>query len=382
MRKLSFIIALCFASQLFGSSPKSQFTKQNKNQTAHRDIIQMFTGSYSTPDTEGIIAYRFNQKTGDFSKISGLKGISNPSFLTLDPRKNGMIYAVGEDSGTSSTINTIKYDSKTGTMQLLNSAPTHGASPCHITLSGNQSQVITANYSGGNMTLYSLNSDGIPSGEPTVIDFNQFASKQDQTSHPHFATFTPDGKHIWISNLGHDRIYTFPADRHQMIPDQSQIRIIQLPEGAGPRHIDFHPSLPLGYVIDEIDGQVNVIDYSTSTPTIRQRIVADSIGAHGSGDIHLSPNGRFLYASNRLKGDGIAIFKITPRTGLLTKVGYQPTGPHPRNFAITPNGRFLLAACRDSNEIEIYRINQKNGLLTSTGKKISQNRPVCILFQQ
>ena len=104
------------------------------------------------------------------------------------------------------------------------------------------------------------------------------------------------------------------------------------------------------------------------------------MGAKGSGDIHISPDGKFLYASNRLKADGLAIFSIHPENGMLTKVGYQLTGIHPRNFIITPNGKYLLVACRDSNEIQIYERDTDTGLLTDIRKDIKVVKPVCIKF--
>ena len=111
-----------------------------------------------------------------------------------------------------------------------------------------------------------------------------------------------------------------------------------------------------------------------------QHIKADTLDARGSADIHLSPDGKFLYASNRLKGDGIAIFEVSSEDGTLDKVGYQPTGIHPRNFNITPNGKYLLVACRDTNEIQIYEREEESGLLKDTGKRIKMPKPVCVQF--
>ena len=151
--------------------------------------------------------------------------------------------------------------------------------------------------------------------------------------------------------------------------------------GAGPRHIDYHPSLPVAYLIDEIDGQINVIDLDSTTVT--QRVSADTVGAKGSGDIHITPDGRYLSASNRLKADGLAIFKVDPYNGRLQRIGYQLTGKHPRNFAITPNGRYILVASRDENAIEVYRLNDANGMLTRIKDlTISTPKPVCIKFTE
>ena len=148
--------------------------------------------------------------------------------------------------------------------------------------------------------------------------------------------------------------------------------------GEGPRHTEFHPNGRFAYVIGELSGNVTTMQYANGKFTVVQSIEADSLHASGSADIHISPDGRFLYASTRLKGDGIAIFAINATDGTLTKVGYQPTGIHPRNFIITPDGRFLLCACRDSNVIQVFSINPASGLLVDTHRDIAFSKPVCL----
>ena len=132
--------------------------------------------------------------------------------------------------------------------------------------------------------------------------------------------------------------------------------------------------------MSELSGNVTVFDLKAKGKKMVQEIRSDDVNARGGADIHLSPDGRFLYSSNRLKNDGIAIFKVNTNTGLLAKAGYQPTGTHPRNFNITPNGKFLLCACRDSNAIQVFKINPKTGLLTDTHHDIHIDRPACIKF--
>lgn len=123
-----------------------------------------------------------------------------------------------------------------------------------------------------------------------------------------------------------------------------------------------------------------MFDYDMGELTQKQILAADTVGARGSADIHVSPDGRFLYASNRLQADGIAIFGIHPEEGTLTKVGYQLTVKHPRNFVITPNGKFLLVAGRDDNLIQVFSVNGETGLLTDTHQPIALNKPVCLKF--
>ena len=150
--------------------------------------------------------------------------------------------------------------------------------------------------------------------------------------------------------------------------------------GSGPRHLTFAPNGNYAYLINELSGTVIAFEYKDGNLKEIQTIAADTVGAKGSGDIHISPDGKFLYASNRLKADGIAIFRIDSENGKLTKTGYQLTGVHPRNFIITPNGKYLLVACRDSNAIQVYERDADTGLLTDIQKDIKVDKPVYIKF--
>ena len=151
-------------------------------------------------------------------------------------------------------------------------------------------------------------------------------------------------------------------------------------DDSGPRHLVFSPNGRFAYLMSELSGKVTAFRYQEGKLLLLQEIVSDSVGARGGADIHLSPDGRFLYSSNRLKNEGIAIFSVDQKTGLLSRVGYQPTAAHPRQFNITPDGRFLLCCCRDSNKIQVFRREKETGLLMDTGKDIIVSKAVCVQF--
>ena len=162
--------------------------------------------------------------------------------------------------------------------------------------------------------------------------------------------------------------------------DESKEYNVKVEPGSGPRHICFHPNQKFAYLINEISGKVITFSYDKGKLNALQYIEADTVGAKGSGDIHISPDGKFVYASNRLQADGLAIFSVDQEEGTLTKVGYQLTGIHPRNFIISPNGLYLLVACRDSNSIQVFKRDKTTGLLKDTGKTIQTSKPVCLKF--
>lgn len=381
-------MALCMSCLILGactSSPKKQIEPTTVAEDTN--TMYMLVGSYATPEEEGIKVYSFDEQTGNTQYISGLKGISNPSYLT--PSADGeRIYAVGEDAGNSSTANAIKFDKEQKTLTLLNSQPTNGGAPCYISLSPSGKFVLTANYMGGSITVFPLEKDGKLKSDTRLISFiGDGPDKERQTQpHLHCVEFTPDHKYLLANDLGTDQIHVFPVSEnvadgvsHSLL-DESKESNVKVEPGSGPRHICFHPNQKFAYLINEISGKVITFSYDKGKLNAVQYIEADTVGAKGSGDIHISPDGKFLYASNRLKADGIAIFAIDPEKGTLTKAGYQLTDIHPRNFIISRNGRYLLVACRDSNSIQVFKRDKQTGLLKDTGKTITTNKPVCLKF--
>ena len=153
--------------------------------------------------------------------------------------------------------------------------------------------------------------------------------------------------------------------------------------GGGPRHITFHPSGNYAYLVLELDGAVMALDYRNGKLTAKQTVsmvAPDFKGRLSGADIHASPDGKFLYASNRGDANEIAIYSID-RNGMLSLIGRQSVlGKTPRNFAIDPTGNFLLVANQNSNDVIIFKRDVNTGLLSPTGKKIEVDKPVCLKF--
>lgn len=347
--------------------------------------LTMLVGTYTTGTSKGIYTFRFNENTGVATSLSSI-ATANPSYLTIT--KDGkFVYAVNElGNEQDASVSAFSLNRQKGTLTFLNSQKTEGTDPCNLITK--YKHVITANYSGGSISVFPLTNKGTLLPANQVIKFNGSGpDKAHQASpHLHCVYVTPDGKYLMGNDLGSDQIHKFNInpeakwDNKEKLLSKGTPAAFKMAPGSGPRHLVFSQNGKFAYLITELGGTVIVLKYANGIFTTLQTVAADTVGAHGSADIHISPDEKFLYASNRLKSDGIAIFKISTTKGTLTKVGYQLSEIHPRNFIITPNGKYLLVACRDSNTIQVFKRNLKTGLLTDTKKNINLDKPVCIKF--
>lgn len=334
----------------------------------------MLVGTYTYGSSKGIYTYRFNQVTGKATRLDELE-MTNPSYLTTS-RSGHLIYAVSETNDEEASLNVVSLNRK-GTMRLLDTAKTDGADPCYVASNGRLA--LTANYSGGSMSVFNLSDSGTKASLGTRFLGNiggPDRSRQD-TPHVHCACFTPDGKYVLATDFSADRILSYRLNGQTVIANGVAAEVSA---DSGPRHLTFSPDGRFAYLMNELSGRVTVFRYAQGSLEQIQEIVSDSVGARGGADIHLSPDGKFLYSSNRLQNEGIAIFSVDTTTGLLTRIGYQHTGAHPRQFNITPNGQFLLCCCRDSDCIQVFRRDVKTGLLTDTHQDISVSKAVCVQF--
>ena len=344
----------------------------------------MLVGTYTSGSSAGIYVYRFDQETGTMEYISEAKAV-NPSYLAVSTDER-FVYSVGE-SGREAVVYAFSFDKSAGQLTLLNSQPTNGAAPCYISVERAGRFVVTANYSGGNVSVFPLTTNGLLQPVAKVFEFKGTGPDTNRQDKPHLhcAVFSPDQRYLFAADLGSDQLHKFTTSSTAPFLATGNPEAYKLEPGSGPRHLTFHPNGRFAYLINELSGKVTVFHYSDGQLEPVQYITSDTsegAGGKGSADIHVSPDGKFLYASNRANTNNIAIFSINDADGKLTVVGHQPTGRHPRNFIITPNGKFLLVANLNSNLIQVFEIDRKTGLLNEdTSKQITViDKPVCLKF--
>ncbi|WP_314286616.1 lactonase family protein [Capnocytophaga sputigena] len=378
MRKLQTFLTIVFALLTFITFA------QNNN-------LMMYVGTYTEDsNSKGIYIYYFNQEYGTVIGLLSSAIATNPSFITLSP-DGKHLYAVSEYnnglqgahslhlSENKSKVEYFVFHSTALKESYKEEPKQAGADPCHIV--ADDKYVITANYTGGDISVFSLDAKGRLQPEVQNIAFE--GKTPERVAHIHCIIPTPDKKYILATDLGNDRVYRFRYNKKARKNAEvltAQRVAYEVSDGQGPRHLTFSKDGRFAYLINELGGECVVLSYRKGKLKEVQRIMADEGGGRGSADIHISPDGRFLYTSHRLKKDGIAIFAIDPEKGTLSKIGYQHTGIHPRNFGITPNGKYLLVACRDDNKIQVFERNEATGELTETAQVIEVDRPTCIVF--
>ncbi|ALW86517.1 hypothetical protein AUC43_16365 [Hymenobacter sedentarius] len=332
-----------------------------------------------------IFLYRLSPATGALTRISAQRGGANPTYLTMDAGRR-FLYAVSETQtfkgAKGGGVSTFAVDRRTGDLALLNQQPSNGASPCYISLDHSGKVALVANYVSGTVSLLPLQPDG-KLAPATATDQHEGSGPHKNQNGPHAHCIIPDPANAFAFavDLGTDKVYVY-----RLNPAQGQLALMPEPAfvarpGAGPRHLTFHPNGKLAYLINELNSTVTALVYDPTAGKFRElqtlsALPAGFVGDNSCADIHVSPNGRFLYASNR-GHNSIAVFAIDASSGTLTPVQDVDTqGKTPRNFALDPSGRLLLVANQNSNNVVTYRIDQQTGLLTPTGQTAEVPSPM------
>jgi len=348
----------------------------------------LLTGTYTSGKSEGIYVYKFNSGTGETKFVSTVK-TSNPSFLAVSPNEK-YVYAVNEvaDSTRFSItgyIAAFSFDKKNGTLSFINKQESGGKHPCYVATDKTGKWVFAGNYSSGSLSVLPVSPDG---GLAYLSQFIQHEGSsvvegRQEGPHVHSTVLSKDNKTLYVPDLGIDKvmIYKFNTKNGKLVSASMPFALCE--PGSGPRHFDIHPNGKYAYLMQELSGSVNVfkINKDGGLESIQgySALPRDFNGIIGSADIHVSPDGKFLYASNRGESNTIGIMKINPESGMLSWVGYQSTmGKTPRNFNFDPTGNFLLVANQDSDDIVIFKRDKETGLLTDTGQRINIPNPVCI----
>ncbi|MCD9574562.1 lactonase family protein [Flavobacterium soyae] len=349
----------------------------------------VFLGSYNRNKTaEAIQIYQLDTLNGKLIKIASVKNIINPSYLTVSPNGKYVYACTDTKTPNAGSVSSFEFNPENKSLTFLNSQRSGGENPVYVTVHKSGKWIANANYTEGSVSVYPLLENGkIDSIAQNFQYTDGSIHKERQTrSHVHSAVFSPQFDYLFLPDLGADKIRCYAFDENKKQPlTEAQSPFTKTDLEAGPRHFTFHPNQKFGYCIEEMAGQISVYNYENGVLNKIQRIAThmDKIKeGFESSDIHISPDGKFLYAANRGKENNIAIFSIN-ENGLLKNVGYQSTlGKHPRVFAIDETGKFLVATNVNTGNIIVFRRNPKTGLLKKTGKEIKMENVSCVQIRQ
>jgi len=343
----------------------------------------LLVGTYTfAEDRKGIYVFNFDSINNTLAYVSNTTNLSNPSYLAISKNKQ-FIYAVNEDGGPDSqgAVSAFSFNADSGSLNLLNKVAVGGAHPCYVAVSNNNKKLYTANYGGGSVSELSINSNGTIGKLLSVRKFEgkSFNPKRQDAPHAHACIFSPDAKYLFITDLGTDKVYIHRFSEEKGL-SKSPTTTIKSASGSGPRHLAFHPSKPWVYIIEEITGTVTGYLYKDGITRAFQTIASSNETSEdkGSADIHISPDGNFLYTTNRGKTHNIVTYSINQQKGQLTKIDETPTGEAPRNFLITASGSHVFVANQKSNSIIIFTRNSLTGKLTQVNTVQDVPSPVCL----
>jgi 6-phosphogluconolactonase len=346
---------------------------------ARTDPDLLYVGTY----TDNIYLVRMDRRSGELLQVGSVDAGPRPSFITIHPNGGGrVLYSVNEIE--KGAVTAFAVDTATGGLTRLSEQPSLGGSPCYVSVDRSGRALLVANYGGGNVALLPIEPNGSLAAAHMVQHTGKGPNAQRQEA-PHAHCILPDrsNRFALAADLGADRVFVYRLDL-----DGNALRHVGdavMRPGAGPRHIAFHPTLPRVFVANELDSTVATLRFDAERGALAPlgavaTLPAGSTGTNYPADIHVAPNGRTLYVSNR-GHNTIALFAVAAATGALTLEQVVPTeGDWPRNFSLDPSGRWLLVANQRSNSVVVFRRDPQNGRLTPTRQRLEIPSPVCLRF--
>lgn len=357
--------------------------------------LDLLVGSYSAPGAAGVYVLQFDPQRGRLDPTPRQQAVlGNPSWL-VPGRDRQTFYAINENGpgapdpvgrATRITIDAQRRIDVHEQVATLSDEPTHGA------LSPDGRYLFVANYAGaadpgGLLAVLPVDAQGRLQPATQVASYQASAVDKERqlSSHVHGVTVTPDGRHVLVDDLGGDRVYIYaydPAASAERPLRPAATPFVQLPAGSGPRHLVFAADGRHAYLTLEMTGQVAVLDWDGQALTLRTvHDLFDGPAQNGAGALHLSPDGRFLYAVNRGGDNQLVAFAVDPRDGGLRRIQRRGTdGPGAREFTFSPDGRFVLLAGQGSDAIVVMARDVRSGLLGDTVQRVPLHAPSWLGF--
>ena len=356
-------------------------------QPSSQDIL--YVGTYADRGSQGIYVLAFDRTTGTLAERQTIQGKESPSFLAIHPNGKYLyaVYREGKNAqDKNGTVTAFAIDPKNGKLRKINEQSSEGPGPCHVSIDPAGKLAYVSNYSGGSLAAYPIGPDGRLGEASEMIQHTGGSVNPNRQQEPHMHSIIPsaDGNIVYASDLGTDKIMMYRPDRSSGELSPAEPPFATSTPGAGPRHFALHPSGSWAFSIEELSstiasyrvdkgsGAMSLVDRATTLPK------GASAEGNSTADIHVSPDGKFVYGSNR-GHNSIVIYAIDTDTGKLTYVGNESTrGERPRNFCMDQQGEFIWVANRDTDNVVVFRRDADSGKLTYSGNEIKVPAAVCI----
>jgi 6-phosphogluconolactonase len=356
------------------------------------DDALLYVGTYTEGTrSEGIYLLRMDRRSGKLQRVASVDAGANLSFLAIHPNRR-VLYAVNEvethNGRPTGAVSAFAIASNTGALTRLNEQPSEGGAPCYVSVDRSGRVVLVANYAAGSVALLPIQADGAIGPATKVVQHTGRGpnAERQAASHAHCIVTDRSNQFALAADLGADRVFVYRLDL-----DDKSLRHVEggdavMRPGAGPRHVAFHPTLPLVFVANELDSTVATLRFDAERGTLSPLDIHSTIpsgwtGTNYPADIHVAPSGHTLYLSNR-GHNSIAVFSVAQSTGALTLDQVVSTeGDWPRNFSLDPTGRWLLVANQRSDSIIVFARDPETGRLRLTRERLALPSPVCLRFQ-
>ncbi len=356
-------------------------------QTAPGSSMFAYVGSFTTAERkargDGIHVYRVDPATGAWTHVQHVGDLVNPSYLALS-RDQRVLYSVHGDSDFATAF---ELDPKSGEAKLLGRAATGGKNGVRQALDPSGKYLVVANYSSGSVAVLPIGPDGALKDQHQLVQLPGEPGPhkvEQKSSHPHDIVFDPSGRFVLVPDKGLDRVFVFRFDGATGKLTPTEQGSVQSRPGAGPRHLAFHPKLPIVWVLNELNSTMTTYRFDPESGSLKPLQVittlpTDFTGNSTAAEIAVSADGRYVYGSNR-GHDSVAIYS-TSADGLLSPVGWQSTqGGGPRFIGLDPSGHFLNAANETGDNVVTFKVDAGSGKLTPTGQNIKNGSPVTIVY--
>jgi 6-phosphogluconolactonase len=373
----------------FSSLAAKAWWAKAKKAAPVQDSRLMFAGTQTGPSSKGIYAFQWDPAKGELKELGLAAESNNPTFIALSP-DGKYLYAANEideyEGQKSGSVSAFSVDRSAAKLTHINTVPSAGTGPCHVSLDQTGRAVFCADYPGGSAASFHADVAGKLSEPVSQFHYQGHGPRpQQEGAHAHRVTVTPENRWLLVNDLGLDCIHIYSLDATTAKLTAGNPQQWTARPGSGPRALRFHPNGKWAYCLNELSSTVDVLAWDAKSGALNslqhiETLPKDYHGESAASEIVVDRTGRFVYAAVRF-WDKIVAFSIDPSTGKLSQIGVTSCGGKvPRHMTLDPTERWLLVANETSDNIAVIQRDAGTGKLAETGNSFPLVKPQCLMF--